>query len=120
MANNYMQFSETIPCADDEQKRWLLTALEEEEEHVCEHGEEEDSIWVYSEDEANLDVLVALVCAFQEKFNIEEPWSLEYASTCSKPRIGEFGGGAVFCYKGKDEWLNTGAWRFSKEKEVNG
>ena len=37
-----------------------------------------------------------LVQKFLKKFRPDQCWSLTYATTCSKPRLGEFGGGAVF------------------------
>ena len=37
-----------------------------------------------------------LVRKFLARFRPDECWSLTFATTCSKPRAGEFGGGAVF------------------------
>jgi hypothetical protein len=33
---------------------------------------------------------------FLKKFRPGQCWSLAYSTTCSKPRVSEFGGGAVF------------------------
>ncbi|HEX3654934.1 MAG TPA: hypothetical protein VGG64_15185 [Pirellulales bacterium] len=37
-----------------------------------------------------------LVQKFLRQFRRDQCWSLTYATTCSKPRIGEFSGGALF------------------------
>ena len=42
------------------------------------------------------DNVVWLVRKFLKQFRPSECWSMTYAATCSKPRAGEFGGGAVF------------------------
>ena len=35
------------------------------------------------------------------------PKTLTYATTCSKPRVGEFGGGAVFVTAHEIKWQNA-------------
>ena len=40
--------------------------------------------------------MIHLVQKFLKRFRPDQWWSLTYAATCSKPRVGEFGGGAVF------------------------
>ena len=40
--------------------------------------------------------MVHLVQKFLKRFRRDQCWSLTYANTRSKPRLGEFGGGAVF------------------------
>ncbi|MCH8890822.1 MAG: hypothetical protein IH827_07080 [Myxococcales bacterium] len=37
-----------------------------------------------------------VVRKFLATFRLQQCWSLTYAATCSKPRVGEFGGGGVF------------------------
>ena len=37
----------------------------------------------------------------------DQCWSLTYATTCSKPRLGEFGGGAVFVTADNIRWNNS-------------
>jgi hypothetical protein len=44
---------------------------------------------------------------FLKKFRPDQCWSLTYATTCSKPRAGEFGGGAVFVTADEIKWQNA-------------
>jgi len=128
MANNHTQFSEVIPCETKEQMQWLEEMLatavriddEEEGYPVCDLGRKADGIWVHSSDWGDLEALVGVVCAFQQRFQITEPWSLTWADTCSRPRIGEFGGGAVVVCKGEAEWLHTWSWCEDRKRALKG
>ena len=51
-------------------------------------------LWLYSEDHADLDQVALLVQKFLRTFRPADVWTLTYATTCSKPRCGAFGGGA--------------------------
>ena len=57
-----------------------------------------------------LDSIVALIRIFLNVFDYSTDWSMEWAETCSKPRFGEFGGGAVIVTKEKTKWLSTSDW----------
>lgn len=117
MPNNYNQFSEIIPCGTKEQQDWLMQEIavavefdDGERVAACEFEADGKDVWVYSEDQGDLDALMDVVAAFQMRFNITEPWTLTWAGTCSKPLIGNFGGGGVVVYKGKTHWMNTWDW----------
>lgn len=56
---------------------------------------EKDYLWVYSEESGNLDNLALFVQGFLAKFDPEGTFRVEWASTCSAPRIGSFGGGVL-------------------------
>jgi hypothetical protein len=58
-------------------------------------------LWLYAEESGNPDNVAHLVQKFLKKFRPNKCWALTWASTCSKPRIGEFGGGAVFVTAGE-------------------
>lgn len=119
MANYYTQFSEVIPNLTEEEKAWLERALQdtdllsdnEELEwenafgDIFEHGvqfehqfiENPNSsygnyLWVHAS-EGCVEELIALVQAFLARFRPTESWFMSWAATCSKPRVGEFGGG---------------------------
>lgn len=82
---------------------------------MCEWAYEEDlslgkGIWLHADESGDIERVAELVCEFQKRFAAEQPWTLEYAVWCSKPRIGEFGGGAVFCHRGEATFMNSGAW----------
>jgi hypothetical protein len=53
-------------------------------------------LWCYAEDWGNPSNVAWLVQKFLKKFRPGQCWALTYATTCSKPRAGQFGGGAVF------------------------
>ena len=70
-------------------------------------------LWVYAEESGNPDNVAWLVQKFLKKFRPDQCWSLTYATTCSKPRAGEFGGGAVFVTADAIMWQNC--LRFHRE-----
>jgi hypothetical protein len=71
-------------------------------------------LWVYSEEHGYVDRVAHLVQKFLRAFRPDACWSLTYAGTCSKPRVGEFGGGAVFVTATDIKYSN--AWEFVEEQ----
>jgi len=117
MANNYTEFSEMIPCKSKEQQDWLMRELAEAVKDddgamypPCEFTPDGKDVWVYAEDSGDLDVLADVVATFQNVFGVEEPWTLTWAGTCSKPRLGNFGGGGLVAYRGKVSWQDAWDW----------
>lgn len=53
-------------------------------------------LWLYTEGWGDVSNVAWLVQKFLKTFRTDQCWSLTYSTTCSKPRVGEFGGGAVF------------------------
>lgn len=107
-------------CADlDEQVRF---AGDEDMECLC----MEDApgcpgdVWFHSGYAHNFEAVVNLVGRFISKWRPNMVWGAEFASTCSRPRLDSFGGGAVVVTRDGEEWLNTGLWVSDKCKaEVN-
>jgi hypothetical protein len=64
-------------------------------------------LWIYAEEGGDVERVAHLVKKFLKKFRPGECWSLSYATTCSKPRVGEFGGGAVFVTADDVKWQST-------------
>jgi hypothetical protein len=64
-------------------------------------------LWVYEEESGWPDNFAWLVQKFLKKFRPGQCWSLSYAVTCSKPRVGEFGGGAAFVTADTICWQNA-------------
>ncbi len=60
--------------------------------------------WLHADDCGEPDRVAHLVRKFLKRFRPDQCWSLSYAATCSKPRVGEFGGGAVFVTADKVSW----------------
>jgi hypothetical protein len=122
MANNYIQFSEEIVCATEEQAKWLVEQLSKETDDggpSCEAKlEGKKHVWIHSEENANLEAMVDVLCEFQNCFKLREPITVSWAHTCSKPRIGEFGGGAVVVKDGKDHWIDAYSWARKKAESI--
>lgn len=77
---------------------------------------ENSSLWIYSEEGGNLNNVATLAQAFLKRFRPNRYWSFEYAYTCSKPRIGEFGGGGAFITAKEIKWLEP--WQRIAEEET--
>ena len=71
---------------------------------------EKTYVHIYTEESGTPETVVALLRAMMRQFGVEDSFSLEWAYTCSKPRSGEFGGGAVVWTWNEERWLNTGTW----------
>jgi len=158
MANNYLEFSETLGDLAPEGETWLREQLDiihvhdgreytEEQvpkevvtvdhwegcrawrdlpEYDTEDGDpvgfeyeflgDDDPdgksryLWFHVEESGYPDRVAHLVQKFLQRFRPDQYWTLSYATTCSKPRAGEFGGGCVFVTATKIEWCTT--WDF--------
>lgn len=143
MANNYLLFSFDLCSLTKEEKDWLTQELQgvdegvfdswSQEEKVAwslEHGCDEPSEWpgfdqepygddiiFYSEESGNLDGLSNLMQRYLKKFHPDECIGIEWACTCSKPRPGEFGGGAIFITAEKQENISSASWLQGKKSE---
>jgi hypothetical protein len=53
-------------------------------------------LWIYSEDEGDLEQVGYLVHTFLARWRPRECWVMSFAITCSKPRLGGIGGGYVY------------------------
>lgn len=74
--------------------------------------------WIHTEEYGDPYQVACLVKAFFKKFGREEWWVLPWAEYCSKPRVGEFGGGACVVTKDEIKWLNMGDWVVDTVKEL--
>ncbi len=72
-------------------------------------------LWIYSQEHGCVDRVAHLVQKFLRKFRPDQCWSLTYAGTCSKPRVGDFGGGAIFVTASDIKYFN--AWEFVEQQE---
>ena len=64
-------------------------------------------LWIHGGGNGYVDGAACLVRKFLKRFRPDQCWSLTYATTCSKPRVGEFGGGAVFVTAEEIHWQNA-------------
>ena len=73
-------------------------------------------LWIYSQEYGNVDQVAQLVQKFLRQFRPHDCWSLTYAATCSKPRVSEFGGGAVLVTAERIRWHDASAIVAAAEK----
>lgn len=77
------------------------------------------TLWLYAEDYGEVDLVAAAIAAWQLRFGKKEPVGIEFASTCSKPAIGGFGGGAILVRRGQIKGINTGDWLWHERRRWN-
>lgn len=65
-------------------------------EFAFEDDKDSRSLRLHADDYGDPTHAAWLVHKFLKRFRPDECWSLTYANTCSKPRVGEFSGGAIF------------------------
>jgi hypothetical protein len=63
--------------------------------------------WLSAEEHGDVGRVAHLVQMFLKQFRPDQCWSLTYANTCSKLRVGEFSGGAVFVTADESFWQNS-------------
>jgi hypothetical protein len=129
MADNFLQFSETLDDLTPEEATWLDRQLAEDRKGCpaflqdyedrepgdtdcgfqCELVDEADNrhLWLYADEAGDVGRVAHLVQAFLKRFRPDQCWSLSYAATCSKLRVGEFGGGAVFVTADEIHWQSS-------------
>jgi hypothetical protein len=73
-------------------------------------------LWFYTEGWGDASNVAHLVKKFLKMFRPDHCWSLTYSTTCSKPRVGEFSGGAVFVTADTIQWEN--AYDFIEDQQA--
>lgn len=136
MANNYTYTSMSFSIPK-RARRWLEARLKENQErfesdndffwgfnHEFEaYGKDALLVYLFDEDGCpNLDALVEMLQLYLINFEPQRYLSFMWADTCSKPRPGEFGGGAVMITAKKVKYFNTYDWIHNEterlEKEI--
>ena len=122
MADNYLQFSEQILDLTQKEYAWLLRVLETVTDDMqpdelksfsaelglkpsdfewgwpgfnCEFEDEGKTLWIYAEEYTNVGNLGAFLHSFMKATGRKGYIAVTWAETCSKPRVGEFGGGIL-------------------------
>jgi hypothetical protein len=117
MADNYQLFSELVPALTKEERMWVEQVLgdpDQPKQVLADAGIKLDAVdvdywpgfaweidskgelWLYAEEYGNVSHAGEFVRALLARFRPADCWELTWAETCSKPRVGEFGGGALF------------------------
>ena len=135
MANSYTSLSSALPIpkGKEEEAVKLIESLVEHYENgdgdlewldvywsVEDHGTDQPFIWFRHDESANPSAVEIIARELLEHFKLDEPFCCEWACTCSKPRIGEFGGGCFIAKRGMDTvWVDSfrEAWRQFHEAE---
>lgn len=115
MANNYMLFSEAIKKPTKRELAWLLkehnrrSLVPDRDETMgdFQFNIEMGDAYVFSDESGNVDHAADFVQEFLKKFRPDSCFHIEWAATCSLPRAGEFGGGAIFITAKKMTWFNS-------------
>jgi hypothetical protein len=128
MANNYCFFSAEITNLTAKELAWISKKYIEAKEKDAD-GEliadflievgppgAPNSVIFYADESGTPENVADFVQAFLRKFRQKGCFTLEWANTCSSPRPGEFGGGAVFVTAKNQQWINTGEWAANQEK----
>ena len=127
MANNYTSFSFQVKCPSEEAANTLedslASAMEEERnsEPFCrllslDHADAEgDTVWIAEEEGIDLEFLADVLQDYLQHNDPEGSIGFSWAETCSKLRVDEFGGGAVFITHDNQVWLNTSHWLHIQE-----
>jgi len=89
-------------------EKWGVEEVEDWPGFSCDVSDTE--AWFHVEESGNPDNVAKLVQEYLKKFHPDYCWGMEFAYTCSRPKAGEFGGGAVFVTADAVEWVNTGYW----------
>jgi hypothetical protein len=137
MPNYYTRFSVVIPMSQERAFKALELAKKasdwwDAEEHGITRDElsmfsdevlqsfhfdseiDVDGLWLYSEENCNLDAVEEFVKHILEP---GECVGIEWSNECTRMCTDGFGGGAMFITKGHCEWMSTGNWVSQKEAE---
>ena len=71
---------------------------------------DEDGLWIYAEESGDPDIAATLMQQFLKAHRPTSYVGFEWAATCSKMRLNEFGGGGVMVTATDCEYLATGLW----------
>lgn len=137
MAQNYMQFSEVIDNLTVEEHDWFKKALTLNDDGGYDDGVVPPAWWddgaesfgfdydlgtseiqLYSEEYGNIDTVQALVSEFISLFRKDYVFTLSWSDSCSKMRVGEFGGGGMIVSLDEKRFMNVWGWLESEKKRI--
>ena len=83
----------------------------DEDDHDLGQVELEDrTLWFCGRESGDPRAIADFVQGFLKQFRPSDSFSLEYAFTCSKPRLDGFGGGTVFVTAEEIQHTDTAEW----------
>ena len=117
MANFYCESSSFIQVPADkiEQAKQIVARIEAELENDADEGYvgfnaelEKEGVWIHSDESITPEHMERLVSALVDELYLPGVHVCSWSYTCSKPRIGAFGGGAFAVQKGRDTvWIDA-------------
>ncbi|MGE0535172.1 MAG: hypothetical protein AB7O68_09365 [Pirellulales bacterium] len=128
MAENYLQFAESLRGLTSSEEAWLADRLTnhdvqlydeelDDEEHSGEFDFEffDDSssgrcLKLFAVEAGDPEAVARLVQEFLRRFRPQASFGLSWCASCSKMRDGEFGGGAVFVTAERIEAWSSDQW----------
>lgn len=128
LADNYVQFSQLLCDLKPVERAWLERMLsvpsqatlaaagihhdpqEEDPWPPCQWELQGDALWIYSQQSGDPHQVAQLICAFLKRYRKRACWQLSWSETCSRPRVGEFGGGGVFVTAQGSTFFHAHAW----------
>jgi hypothetical protein len=119
MANNYVEASSLIITRPEQREQ--AEAIIERIENEIDVDEENsgyinfsaevisEGVWIYSDEYIDTNQVEMLVRALVEELDLPGIHTFSFSVSCSKKRIGEFGGGAFAIAKGQPTvWIDAG------------
>ena len=70
-------------------------------------------LWIHDDEHGDVEAVIRFVLRLAEDLDLTGLWGFQYANTCSRPRLGAFGGGAHVIDLGARKtigWTNTNEW----------
>jgi len=116
MANNYCAMSSllVVPAGlRDKAAALLVDAIKRAEERFegpcgIEVELTEDGVWLHSDESADTEHAAVIAEALVDGLEIDEPFIMSWAYTCSRPIVDQFGGGACVVRRGEEtEWFDA-------------
>jgi len=74
---------------------------------------EGSNLWIHDDEHGDVEAVIRFVLRLAEDLDLIGLWGFEYANTCSRPRLGAFGGGGHVIDLGNRTtigWTNTNEW----------
>lgn len=140
MAQNYLEFSEVIENLTSKELQWwedqeirIAKVYDNDAEWGHDYEPDDDmdmcvdfaiqkdrsQVWFHGDDGGNVEKIAHIVQQFLVKFRPNDYFTLTWACWCSKPRLGQFDGGAMFVTAHEAKFHNVSEWLDQRETEWN-
>ena len=132
MADNYVLFSFTVALNSDETEEWARNSLDSNEDQGFDWDIDDGYVWISDGGCGDTDSVVSFLKGLVDHPGSELPYAgFTYATTCSRPRPFEFGGGAIMVHPDtsvdgitkalapKVSYFDAYAWLANKEDDID-